>query len=131
MPHRIRLRGPWEVRPAEPGGTPGRMTIPNTLRDGGWPGFRGRVAFVRAFGKPTNLEAHERVWLVFEGVRGSATATLNGEPLGTITSSTRFDVTERLRDRNELLVEIDATDDSCGITGDVLIEIEASVDRPP
>jgi hypothetical protein len=127
MPHRIRLRGPWDVRPAQPDTPAGCMTIPGTLRDGGWPDFRGRIAFLRTFGKPTNLEVHERVWLVFECVRGAATVQLNGEALGELTGEARFDVTDRLAVRNHVVVELEAIDDQCGIVGEVVIEIEASV----
>jgi beta-galactosidase/beta-glucuronidase len=119
-PHRIRLRGPWEVRPHAEAAA-GRMTVPGTLRDGGWPEYVGPVSFYRRFGKPSNLGTGDRVRLAFTGVTGSAEVFLNGEPLGPPTGA--FDVTDRLRGRNELRVLVQAADDGCGITGDVAIEI--------
>ena len=122
-PHRIRLRGPWDVRPHAAGAAPGRMTVPGTLRDGGWPGYAGLVSFYRRFGKPSNLGTTDRVGLAFERVTGSAEVFLNGAPLGHLDESGAFDVTERLRERNVLEVHLDAVDDRCGIVGDVVLEI--------
>jgi len=125
-PHRIRLRGPWEVRPHAAGARPGRMTVPGTLRDGGWPGYVGPVSFYRRFGRPSNLGTGDRVRLAFAGVTGSAEVFLNGRPLGPLSGTGAFDVTDRLRERNELEVQIQAADDGDGITGEVVIEILAS-----
>lgn len=102
------------------------MTIPGTLRDGGWAGFRGPVSFQRSFGKPTNLDANEQVWLVLEHVEGAAEVRLNGETIGTMNATARFEIKERLAVRNELVVEMDARDDGCGIVGEVILEILAS-----
>jgi hypothetical protein len=123
-PYRIRLRGPWEVVPHAAGAAPGRMTIPGTLRDGGWPGYVGPVSFYRRFGKPTNLGTTDRVRLAFERVTGSAEVFLNGVRLGSPVGSGAFEVTERLRERNELEVRVRAADDTGGIVGDVYVEIE-------
>ena len=122
-PHRIRLRGPWEVRPHAADIPPGRMTVPGTLGDGGWTGFAGSVSFYRRFGRPSNLTPTERVWLVFERVIGTAEVCLNDESLGAIDGHGRFDVTERLAKRNVLEVVVVAADDGCGIAGDVVLEI--------
>jgi hypothetical protein len=120
--HRIRLRGPWDVRPQ--GGAPaGRMTVPGTLRDGGWEGFAGRVSFYRRFGRPSNLTPAETVRLVFEGIVGPAEVRLNDENLGRIDGTASFDVTKCLAERNTLEVTLDAADDACGIVGEVVIEI--------
>jgi beta-galactosidase/beta-glucuronidase len=100
------------------------MTIPGTLRDGGLAGHIGRVSFQRSFGKPTNLDADEQVWLVFEHVVGAAEVLLNGETLGTTSATARFEIKARLAVRNELVVEIDAGDDGCGIVGEVRLEIQ-------
>ena len=121
--HRIRLRGPWDVRP--PVGPPARMTVPGTLKAGGWPGLTGRVSFYRRFGRPSNLSVGESVWLVFEQVAGPARALLNDEPLGELAGTGQFDVTGRLRPRNTLEVIVDATGDGCGIVGDVGLEIRS------
>jgi hypothetical protein len=123
--HRIRLRGPWDVRP-EGSAPPGRMTVPGTLRDGGWPEFTGRVSFYRRFGRPSNLNDRESVWLVFENVIGPAEVHLNEERLGRLErGAASFRVTERLGARNALEVVVDATDDGCGIVGDVRLEIRS------
>lgn len=125
-PYRIRLRGPWEVVPHAVGAARGRMIVPGTLRDGGWPGYVGPVSFYRRFGKPSNLGTTDRVRLAFERVTGRAEVYLNGEPIGDLAGSGSFDVTGRLRERNILAIEMTAMDDECGIVGDVVLEIVAS-----
>ena len=133
--HRIRLRGPWDVRPHSGDVPAGRMTVPGTLRDGGWAGFTGRVSFYRRFGRPSNLSREETVRLVFEHVVGPTEVRLNGELLARLTGTGSYDVRELLADRNTLEVTIDAADDSCGIVGDVVLEITppapASRSSPP
>src|SRR5262245_8125262 len=121
--HRIRLRGPWQVRPHAADAAAGTMTFPGTLRDGGWAGFAGRVSFYRRFGRPSNLGARETVWLVFESVVGRATIRLNDEDLGTLDGAGSFEVTGRLAARNTLEVAVDAANDGSGITGEVALEI--------
>ncbi len=101
------------------------MTIPGSLREGGWKDYAGRVSLHRSFGRPTNLAANERVWLVIEEVVGEAVVRLNEATLGAIAGHARIDVTSRLAIRNELVIEIDATADGCGIVGDVVLEIES------
>ena len=125
-PYRIRLRGPWDVRPHGAGAAPGRMAVPGTLRDGGWPGYVGPVSFYRRFGRPSNLGTGDRVRLAFERVTGATEVYLNGEPLGPLAGTGAFDVTDQLHARNELRVDITAADDGCGIDGEVVIEIMAS-----
>jgi beta-galactosidase/beta-glucuronidase len=100
--------------------------------------FRGRVRHVRRFGRPTGLDSGERVWLVCDGATLTATVVLNGTPLGAIlgpTTPARFDVTERLLPRNELVIEVEfpaieaanrpsAAEVRCGgLTGEVRLEI--------
>lgn len=102
------------------------MTIPGTLRDGGWENFTGHVVFHRRFGLPSNLDADERVWLFLEQVAGSARVWLNLDLLGNIEGSARFDITTQLAVRNDLRVELDARDDLCGIVGEVVLDIEGS-----
>jgi hypothetical protein len=120
--HRIRLRGPWEVRPHS-GAAAGRMTVPGTLRDGGWAGFGGRVSFYRRFGRPSNLTDRETVWLIFEKVLGPAEVRLNDEQLGPLTGAGTFEVTKSLAARNSVEVIVEATDDGCGVVGDVWLEV--------
>jgi hypothetical protein len=123
--HRIRLRGPWQVRPHADGVPAGSMSVPVTLRDGGWAGFAGRVSFYRRFGRPSKLGSKETVWLVFERIVGRADVRLNDEPLGALDEARSFDVTGRLAARNSLEVIVDATDDRCGIVGEVALEIRS------
>ena len=78
-PHPIRLRGPWD-------------DLGGQLR--------------RRFGAPSNLDAHERVWLLLPE-RPISAVLLNGAPLPT---NREQDITALLRPRNELLVETVATD---------------------
>src|ERR1700730_15097580 len=87
VPHRIRLRGPWEFEPVSGPGplpAPGRMTMPCRWRDGGLPGFSGRGRFRRHFGYPGRIDDFERVWLTFAGVDGKAEIHLNGHFLGSL-----------------------------------------------
>jgi hypothetical protein len=135
--HSIRLRGPWELRPFVaassssamlPGGDPlgfAGDAITQQL-PAGWdavlPGFRGTVRYMRRFGKPTNLETHERVWLVVGDVAGVAAAIeLNGEKV----SDTFFDITDLLRERNLLQIDVTQTDPEqpAGLMGEVRLEI--------
>jgi hypothetical protein len=125
-PYRIRLHGPWEVRPHAAGFPAGRMTIPGTLRAGGWAGYAGPVSFYRRFGRPSNLGTNDRVWLAFARVTGSAEVRLNGKRLGELTGEGAVEATNHLRERNELEVLLNASDDGCGISGDVTIEITGS-----
>ena len=122
--HVIRLRGPWQYEPlvrwaldaegnrhaAGELPPPGRMVMPGDWGAALGPDFRGRVRFARAFGRPTRLEPGEQVWLVVGGVDLSGTAELNGRPLGPVAGvrePTRFEVTDRLAERNELVIEVE------------------------
>lgn len=129
-PHRIRLRGPWECEPlarADGGAVPPRlrMTMPCRWRDGGLADFAGRVRFVRRFGLPRQIDEHERLWLSFGGLTGTADVLLNGALLGQISGGSEFEVTARLRDRNELIVEMDGGPDG-GLWGETALIIRAT-----
>jgi hypothetical protein len=117
--HRIRLHGPWEIRwitPAPPRPFAGESIAglflkPNLVRmPADWQTLfgpaSGTVEFTRVFQWPTNLEPGEQAWLVFDGVGGAAQATLNGEPLGEVTETGRFEITSRLASANRLCVEV-------------------------
>jgi hypothetical protein len=131
-PHRIRLRGPWECeplqrRPADDAPLPParRMTMPCRWADGGLADFSGRVRFVRRFGYPGRIDVHERVWLVFDGVRDRAEVRLNGDVVGDHTGdgSFEFEVTSRLRPRNELIVDVEGDAVHGGLWGEVALEV--------
>jgi hypothetical protein len=102
-PHRIRLRGPWDCQPLDPPGPAFRAAMPCRLDQA------GRLRCRRHFGYPGRIDAHERVWLVLDGVAGRAAVSLNGTPLGACASgSAEFEVTDRLGPRNELVVEAES-----------------------
>ncbi len=73
-------------------------------------GFDGILRSRRRFGCPTCLDPHEAVFLVIDGCRLSGSVSLNGEPLGQIehgrATAAEFDITHRLKDRNELVLEL-------------------------
>ncbi len=125
--HVIRLRGPWEhrlvARTSPPAGGPpgtgtselpasGRVVLPANGAATSTPDFCGRVAYHRRFGRPTGLGPADRVDLVIDGVGPSGSVRLNGESLGEIPvggRAWRCNVTTRLRQRNELVVEVERT----------------------
>jgi hypothetical protein len=143
-PHRIRLRGPWECEPlarlrvgpdgqVEPldGPMPPRcrMTMPCCWDEGGLAGFAGRVRFLRRFGYPGRIDAHERVWLTFAGVHDTAEVWLNGRPLGRRAGADgpfEFEVTDLLRERNELAVIVEAPAGGGGLWGEVALEVRCT-----
>lgn len=136
-PHRIRLRGPWDVTaldaPAEfPLTAEVKMNCPCSWRDGGWPNFSGQARHTRRFGKPTNLHPHERVWLVIDACNGGLSIELNGTLIGAAASGVAFatDVSDQLRPRNELQIDVEGSDDRCGLTGEVRLEIRSAANEP-
>jgi hypothetical protein len=136
-PHRIRLRGPWDCEPLArvdteillPLPSPLKMTLPCRWKDGGLAEFRGKVRFRRRFGQPRQIDGHERVWLTFAGVDGRVGALLNGRSLTIpeITSEPfEIDVTALLKERNELVVDIDSAYGEGGLWGEVALEIRCT-----
>ncbi|NBO93607.1 MAG: hypothetical protein EBV06_15045 [Planctomycetia bacterium] len=105
-PHRIRLRGPWQWIQ---GTASGSLVLPGSLE-----GIIGQVKYRRRFGYPGTIDAHERVWLLLD--RG--VVSLNGESLG---EGRAFEITSRLRPRNELVIETDSF-----TPGEVSLEIRAA-----
>src|SRR5947207_1720777 len=121
-PHRIRLRGPWDCEPVArlvrgperqvnwsthelP--APFRINMPARIGGAAFDGFAGRVRLCRKFGVPRRLDAHERVWLTFEGLDSSASIWLNDRllchPEGNC-AAFECDVTGLLHDRNKLTI---------------------------
>ena len=98
-PHRIRLRGPWEYETlARPEGAPplsGRVIMPWTPGAAA-PILAGSVRFRRRFGYPGRIDAHERVWLVVEGIATAIQAAVNGASLGEGRGNFEFDATHLL-----------------------------------
>ena len=158
QPHVIRLRGPWQYEPLErwvldadggrgaiePLPPPGRIVMPCDWSQTLGRDFRGRVRFVRAFGKPTRLDPAEQVWLVVAGVDLTGQAELNGLPLGSLTgwhATARFDVTSLLAERNELKIEVELPPlsyadeqrlrcDRAGLAGGVIGEVRLEILSP-
>jgi hypothetical protein len=105
--HTIRLRGPWQC---DVGGQQSRFHVPVQRRSVVRDDYRGRLSCRRRFGCPTCLDPHERVWLVIEEPARPGEAMLNSQPLGAfqiIGDSSEFDITGRLRERNELVLDLD------------------------
>jgi hypothetical protein len=116
-PHRIRLRGPWDV---ELGGPPARVTMPAS-----WGDFAGRAVYRRRFGYPGRIDSFERVWLTFRQVADHAEVTLNGSLVGVCDRAGEFEVTPLLRPRNELVVEVEGGPGG-GLVGEVALEVRAT-----
>ena len=120
-PHRIRLRGPWEYESISTE-TPasGRIDLP-------WAAdrtrFAGPVRYRRRFGLPRQIDPHERVWLIIQGLVSEASVSLNGHPLE---SGTQFEVTSDLRERNELQVEIERDDQTAVLWDEIALEIRCT-----
>lgn len=105
---------------------PRRVAFPTTWPALGAAGFVGPVRFERRFGCPGRIDAHERVWLVGEGMAGPVAISLLG-PLGSVAKDTfAFDITARLRDRNLLAIELQATPDRVVLWEDIALEVRAS-----
>ncbi len=91
----------------------------------------GTAEFRRKFHRPTNVESHETVILVFTGIRGRLAVWLNRDSLvefHRIGDSVEFDVTSQLKEYNELRAEITfdpqaERDVSGGLYGVVALDI--------
>jgi hypothetical protein len=114
-PHRIRLRGPWECeavssdceKEVAAARAARRVNLPCRWEDLGDPA--GRVRFRRRFGYPGRIDDYERVWLIFEGLCGVKEIRLNGHSLlEREPAQSEFAITELLKERNELVVDVEA-----------------------
>ena len=79
-------------------------------QDGGNDYWRGTCTYSTTFAAPAFNAASQEVWLQFEGVNSSAKVLLNGRNICTHDggySTFRANITELLRDENELTVEVD------------------------
>jgi hypothetical protein len=138
--HTIRLRGPWEceldTQDADSKAAKSvRVHMPAAISNVVPRGFAGLVHCRRRFGCPTCLDPHEAVLLVVDGCRLSGSVSLNGDRLGKIdgkqADATEFEITQRLKDRNELALELAVpaghtggdTDDAAPLFRDVRLEI--------
>jgi hypothetical protein len=146
-PHRIRLRGPWEYerldRPraekraarerselraggANPtGDTPlsGRVVLP--CAPGPLAEMAGRLRFKRRFGYPGRIDAHERVWLIFSGVKAPVEIAVNGVALGRHSGDVEVDVSNLLQPRNEVTADV-VLDGNEGLWDEAALEIRCT-----
>ena len=69
---------------------------------------------------PTNLDAHEQVWLVVEGVDYYGKLALNDTPLGEVTGyigpPAEFNITRLLGERNVLMLDVELPNYEPGAT---------------
>jgi hypothetical protein len=83
------------------------------------------VRLTRRFSWPGRLDPHERVWLTFAGMDRSAAVWLNGQFLGRLPNASEvseFEVTSLLQPRDELTVEIEASE-TPGLWEEVALEV--------
>lgn len=130
--HRMFLKGPWEVRRLDREEPSRRVTLPASWQTI-FGNEAGRAEFRRTFNQPTNLESHEHVWIVFQGVRGAAWVSLNRQRLGEINlddTTAEFELTPHLALHNELVVQLtfdvgNSPDQPGGLWGPVALEIRS------
>ena len=113
--HQIQLKGPWEVfHPATPvDAAPPRSDSVTRTMPQGWRELFGDVGgtarFQRKFHRPSNLEPHERVFLVFKGIRGQSRISLNRSLIGEFVATgdaIEVDISSRMHSFNLIDVEI-------------------------
>ena len=103
----------WEF--TGPDGTTTTADLPHTWnardgQDGGNDYWRGTCIYRTHFAAPQFNTASHQVWIQFDGVNASAHVVLNGSPVCNHDggySTFRANITELLRDENELTVEVD------------------------
>ena len=103
----------WEF--TGPDGTTTTVDLPHTWnardgQDGGNDYWRGTCIYRTHFAAPQFNTASHQVWIQFDGVNASAHVLLNGSPVCNHDggySTFRANITELLRDENELTVEVD------------------------
>ena len=103
----------WEF--TGPDGTTTTVDLPHTWnardgQDGGNDYWRDTCIYRTRFAAPQFNTASHQVWIQFDGVNASAHVVLNGSPVCNHDggySTFRSNITELLRDENELTVEVD------------------------
>lgn len=103
----------WEF--TGPDGTTTTVDLPHTWnardgQDGGNDYWRGTCIYRTRFAASQFNTASHQVWIQFDGVNASAHVVLNGSPVCNHDggySTFRANITELLRDENELTVEVD------------------------
>jgi hypothetical protein len=105
------------------------MTMPCRWHDGGLTDFTGKVQFVRRFGIPRRIDAHERVWLTFAGAATTADVWLNDQLLGRHEGASEpfeFEITPLLLPHNKLRVEVEGAAPDGGLWGEVALEVRCT-----
>ena len=103
----------WEF--TGPDGTTTTVDLPHTWnardgQDGGNDYWRGTCIYRTRFAAPQFNTPSHQVWIQFDGVNARAHVVLNGSPVCNHDggySTFRANITELLRDENELTVEVD------------------------
>ena len=103
----------WEF--TGPDGTTTTVDLPHTWnardgQDGGNDYWRGTCIYRTRFAAPQFNTVSHQVWIQFDGVNASAHVVLNGSPVCNHDggySTFRANITELLRDENELTVDVD------------------------
>lgn len=123
--HRMNLKGPWFYEwmhgpePAaafldrcadrdSPQMSTSRVRMPATWQDA-FGAVAGTVLLRRRFGRPSNLEAHERIHVTLDCLAGDAEVAVNGATVASAIASAEpqsFDVTDRLKTSNELSIKL-------------------------
>ena len=109
----ISLNQGWEFLYSKDGTTK-QVDVPHTWNnldgmDGGTDYYRDTCQYHKTFAKP-EFSAQEEVYLEFRGVNASAKVVLNGVTVATHDggySTFRAEITEHLKDENDLLVYVD------------------------
>ena len=113
MRHIIELKDGWQFTNLD--GQTSEVSIPHTWnaidgQDGGDDYKRGTCTYTLALQKPAFDPDTQEVWIEFDGVNASAQVSLNGQDVCSHDggySTFRANITELLRDENELIVEVD------------------------
>lgn len=125
LPHIIRLHGPWQVGDSGTDAWSGTVTIPGVVSIPD----EQRISLLRRFQWVARLQEHEKISLLLEGIAPAAEVVLNGEQIGS-TSGTwdvhRFDVTGKLKPRNDLILLFDAGFEQAGIRREAALSVESA-----
>lgn len=107
--HRMTLREPWQRKPCG-----------------------DCIEFQRAFHRPTNLNAQERVFVAVRAASADGTVKVNGKTLGelTIGMDGAFEVTELLEPRNHISISMPAATNTADLPfAETAIEIRQRNDE--
>jgi hypothetical protein len=103
-PHPIHLRGAWDSEVGGEGASP-----------------HGCIRYRRTFHRPSNLDPHERLWLVWEGAAAGGQMACNGQILGPLAGTrTAYEITPLLATQNQVAIEFES---SSAPLGDVRLEV--------